>query len=140
MDNSCSFNGWTSHCNFPLQRCSWWGQYWTWSGDDFPLPGCGFPVHDTMVFTDRTSLSLKGKRPAHLRVGLSQWSNPWEALGSSLTVPVYFPEERLWEVNKITFWSVFIMQVITETKYSFESNNLKVMYNSNIYLINEIFS
>lgn len=32
------------------------------------------------------------------------------------------------------------MQVITETKYSFESNNLKVMYNSNIYLINEIFS
>lgn len=58
--------------NLPLQRCSCWGQYWTWSGNGFLPPGGGFPGHDTVAFMDRTSLSLKGKMPAHLRVGLSQ--------------------------------------------------------------------
>lgn len=32
------------------------------------------------------------------------------------------------------------MEIITETKYSFESNNPKVMYNSKICLINQSIS
>lgn len=55
----------------------------------------------------------------------------------SLTIPVYLPEERLQEGNKITFLSVFMMHVITETKYYAKSSNLKVMHNLSICLINQ---
>lgn len=95
---SLLFNPLDGNWNLPLQSCSWWGQYWPHP------PCCGFPVQGTMAFTDRMSLSLKGRIPSHLRAGRSQWSSPWEAPGTSLTVPVYFPEGRLREGNKITFF------------------------------------
>ena len=92
----------TSHC----RNAPEWGAIKPGQGMDF-LSGCDFPGEGKMAFTDRTSLSLKGKMPAHLRVGLSPWSSPWEKLGMSLTIPVYFPEERLQEGNKTAFLSRF---------------------------------